>query len=139
MAAADTTAPAEPTEHDGEPIRYVDFAGRRHAVWKPDEGQLVVMMRLTRQAKLIRDTEDPEQRKEMLEQLKSWVHRATGVLAGLHVHQTDWDFIEQGLAERTVTWKETVALFETIAEAWKSDGDNRAGRRAAKKTTARLS
>lgn len=103
----------------------ITFKGREILTYLPNEAQIAVIARLS--------LWDKNVGQDSMEKLRRGINRVGALLAGLMVHQEDWDWIEDGMAARTIDWAEVLDIFDLIGDA--HGLKNRAARRA--KTTSR--
>lgn len=150
------------TTTDTPQVFEITFAGQRMQVTTPDENQVAVLIAAQnwfRQQRRALDQIEPQIEAIPADQRKGhplvveWerlaqegikhVGRFQAILKTLFIDPDDWDFIQDGMAEKRVKWQEVADLPAIILEARNAaesatEPANRAERRAAKKTTGRL-
>jgi hypothetical protein len=139
----------------------IEFAGQIMPVVMPDESQLAVLIanqEFWRRQRRRMDSIGPEldalgdtgdanhplrvEAEKLSEEGIRHVGRFQTVLKTLFANPDDWDFIQDGLADKTIVWQQVADIPALVIEARNArdavEPTNREGRRAAKKAAGRL-
>lgn len=137
-----TAAPVVPT---------VDFHDRTMPVQPPDDGQYAILIEAERwMTKAIKERDkldlstdlpddhpDTVKARQLTEISKAHVGRLFAVLGSLFLDQDHWDFIRDGLADRTITREEVFSLPAQIIRACHDAAQPEPANRAERRTTAK--
>lgn len=135
------------TDTQAIPTQKITFMGREFAVYEPDDSQRALIFEASewfrKNKKAIGEataagskmTDDPDKMLPILQHAQRRVSRMLSIVGALFADADDWDWVEDGMAERRIPWQEIVGLMHKVQAAFNEAREpaNRAERRAAEK------